>query len=129
MAEELTSREVHGATAATDEAKGFSVRLLPAGQSDQPVLANLTSVHPTAGYALLDFGFVEPAAITAASRAARSGGKAPGEQLSGRLAVRVALGYEALVTLQQQIGRTLQAVAGAAKGAAARKNADHGDNA
>ncbi|MGH8749366.1 MAG: hypothetical protein ACREU5_09705 [Burkholderiales bacterium] len=129
MAKESTSHEDHAATAAAEGAKGFNVRLLPAGQSDQPVLANLTTVHPTAGYALVDFGFVEPAAIAAASRAARSGGKAPGEQLSGRLAVRVALGYDALAALQQQIGRTLQALAGAAKGPAPRTDAERGEKA
>jgi len=82
---------------------------MPANGSDQPLLANITIVQPTAGVALLDFGFVDPAALAALNTMARSGRKVP-ERVNGRLATRVAMSYEALATLHRQIGGALQAV-------------------
>jgi hypothetical protein len=54
----------------------------------------------------IDFGFLEPGLLTALPRVARSGGKLP-ESVNGKLAVRVAMGYDGLANLHQQIGRML----------------------
>ena len=95
---------------------GLNIRLAPVDNSDQPVLANFTSLNGSPGMVFIDFGFLEPAALDAFSRLARSGGKIP-ETLSGKLAVRVALGYDTLATLHQQLG---QVVAGLSAQSAAR---------
>jgi hypothetical protein len=89
--------------------QGVSIQLVPSGQSDQPILANVTSIHPTQGMALIDFGFLDPGALNAISQLARDGKNVP-ERMNGRLAARVALGYDVLAGLHQQIGRVLQAV-------------------
>jgi len=99
--------------------QSLNVQLVPAGQSDQPVLANFTLVHPASGLALIDFGFLEPAAIAAISQMAQAGKKMP-ERLNGRLAARVALSYDALANLHRQLGGVLQAVTKAAREQAAR---------
>jgi hypothetical protein len=89
--------------------RSVNLQLVPANGSDQPVLANVTTVQPTAGVALVDFGFLDPGAMSALSRMAQAGKKVP-ERVNGRLAVRVALSYEALASLHRQIGGVLQAV-------------------
>src|ERR1041385_7871816 len=99
-----TKEEGAAKEAAKQPAKqAVNLQLMPANGSDQPVLANVTMVEPTAGVALLDFGFLDPATMAALSRMARAGKQVP-ERLNGRLAARVAIIYEALATLQQQIG-------------------------
>jgi hypothetical protein len=98
------------APAAAPEQRGVNIQLVPAGQSDQPVLANFTTVHPASGVAIVDFGFLDPAALNALSQLARSGKKIP-ERMQGRLGARIALPYDALSGLYQQIGRLLQAAA------------------
>lgn len=90
--------------------KGVSLQLVPAAGSEQPIFANLTSVQPGDGFALIDFGFVEPSALAALSRLARGDKKMP-ERLNGRLAARVALSYGALAALHRQLGGVLQATA------------------
>src|SRR6266545_7884941 len=97
------------AEAAAAAPKGINVQLVPSAESDRPVLANFTTIHPAPGMALLDFGFLEPGALAALSQMARAGKKMP-ERINGRLATRVALSYDSLATLHQQIGRLLQAV-------------------
>ena len=96
--------------AASPQQQGINVQLVPAGQSDQPVLANFTTVHPASGVALVDFGFLDPGALNALSQLARSGKKVP-ERMQGRLGARIALPYDALAGLHQQVGRLLQAMA------------------
>ena len=85
---------------------GLNVRLAPVGNSDQPVLANFTRLNGAPGMVFVDFGFLEPAALSALSRLAQSGGKIP-ETLTGKLAVRVALGYDTLAALHQQLGQVM----------------------
>jgi hypothetical protein len=89
--------------------QSVNLQLVPSDGSEQPVLANVTVVQPTAGVALLDFGFLDPGAMNALTQMANAGKKVP-ERVNGRLAVRVALSYEALITLQRQIGGVLQAL-------------------
>lgn len=85
---------------------GLNIRLAPVGNSDQPVLANFTRLNGAPGMVFVDFGFLEPAALAALSQLARSGGKIP-ETLTGKLAVRVALGYDTLDALHQQLGQVV----------------------
>ena len=62
---------------------GLGVRLVPAGDSDQP-------------------------------RVAKEGGKLP-ESINGRLATRVAMSYDTLANLQQQLSNALQGMKAPAK--------------
>jgi hypothetical protein len=99
----------------------MGIRLVPVDNSDQPVVANYCAINVSPGMAFLDFGFLEPAMLAALPRVARSGGKLP-ERLNGKLAVRVALGYDALANLHQQVGQVLKGLSEAARAAGARKD-------
>jgi hypothetical protein len=94
------------ASAEAPRAKGLGIRLVPVEKSDQPVLTNYTSVNVAPGMIFIDFGFLEPAMLTALPRVARQGGKLP-ESVNGKLAVRVAMGYDGLANLHQQLGNVL----------------------
>ena len=85
---------------------GLNIRLAPVDNADQPVLANFTRLNGAPGMVFVDFGFLEPAALASLSRLAQSGGKIP-ESLNGKLAVRVALGYDTLAALHQQLGQVI----------------------
>ena len=85
---------------------GLNIRLAPVNNSDQPILANFTRLNGAPGMVFVDFGFLEPAALSALSRLAQAGGKIP-ENLNGKLAVRVALGYDTLAALHQQLGQVI----------------------
>jgi hypothetical protein len=84
----------------------MGVRLAPVDNSDQPVLANYATVNVAPGMAFIDFGFLEPGLLAAIPRVAKQGGKLP-QSVNGKLAVRVAMGYDGLAGLHQQIGRVL----------------------
>lgn len=88
---------------------GLGVRLVPAGDSDQPRVANYTALTLAPGMAFLDFGFFEPAMLAALPRVAQQGGKLP-ESINGRLATRVAMSYDTLANLHQQLGNALQGI-------------------
>jgi hypothetical protein len=94
------------AGAAESKRRALGIRLVPVENSDQPVFANFCSINTASGVAFLDFGFLEPGMVTALPRVARAGGKLP-ESVNGKLAVRVALGYDALAQLHQQIGQVI----------------------
>lgn len=106
------------------EAKSASlnIRLTPVDNSDQPVLANFTRLNGAPGMVFVDFGFLEPAALSALTRLAQSGGKIP-ENLNGKLAVRVALGFDTMAALHQQLGQALAGLQSQRVGKAAGKNA------
>jgi len=94
-------------TKAADQTRtSMGIRLMPVDNSDQPVVANYTNLKIAPGMVFIDFGFLEPGLMTALPRVARSGGKLP-ESVNGKLAVRVAMGYDGLANLHQQIGRML----------------------
>jgi hypothetical protein len=97
---------VAAGTAAKPPRKSLGIRLAAAGDSDQPVVANYTQLNVAPGMAFIDFGFLEPAMMNALPRVAKAGGKLP-ESIAGRLAVRVAVGYDTLAGLHQQLGRVL----------------------
>ena len=84
----------------------LGINLVPAQQSDQPVLANFSLVNVAPGMAFIDFGFIEPRLLAALPNMALAGGKMP-ERIDGRLAVRVAIGFDAVQSLHQQLGRIL----------------------
>jgi hypothetical protein len=84
----------------------LGINLVPAQQSDQPVLANFSLVNVAPGMAFIDFGFIEPRLLAALPNMALAGGKMP-ERIDGRLAVRVAIGFDAMQSLHQQLGRIL----------------------
>ncbi|MGB5081680.1 MAG: hypothetical protein WBO23_13165 [Burkholderiales bacterium] len=104
------------------EGRQLGIRLAPVDNSDQPVVANYCSINVSPGMAFLDFGFLEPGMLAALPRVARSGGKLP-ERLNGKLAVRVALGYDVLANLHQQLGQVLKGLSEAARAAGAKKDA------
>jgi hypothetical protein len=95
-----------GATAGARAGQSLGIGLVPVDNSDQPVVANYTSLSVAPGMVFVDFGFLEPSVLAGLPRIARAGGKLP-ERLNGRLAVRVVLGYDALATLHQQLGQVL----------------------
>jgi len=112
-----------GAAEPGDKARqaGLGIRLVPAGESDRPVVANYSAISVVPGMAFIDFGFLEPGLLAALPRMARSGGKLP-ERVNGRLAVRVALGYDTLANLHQQLGQVLHSLGEAqARAAGAKK--------
>jgi hypothetical protein len=92
---------------------GPGIRLIPVEDSDQPVLANYTMLNIAPGMAFIDFGFLEPAMLSALPQIAKQGGKMP-ESVNGKLTVRVALGFDSLANLHQQMGRILVGLTAAA---------------
>jgi hypothetical protein len=94
----------------------MGVRLTPVNNSDQPVLANYAIVNVAPGMAFIDFGFLEPSLLAAIPRVASQGGKLP-QSVNGKLAVRVAMGYDAVAGLHQQLGRVLASLRAASAGA------------
>jgi hypothetical protein len=98
----------------------MGIRLAPVDDSDQPVVANYTAINVSPGMVFVDFGFFEPGMLAALPRLAKEGGKMP-ERLNGKLAVRVALGYDALANLHQQLGQVLKGLSDAARAAGAKK--------
>jgi hypothetical protein len=105
---------------------GLNIRLNPVEDSDRPVLANFTRLNGAPGMVFVDFGFLEPAALSALSRLAQSGGKIP-ETLTGNLAVRVALGYDTLIALHDQLAEVVAGLKAqqAAKASPAKKDVSH----
>lgn len=112
-----TSSENSSARAATAKRNttGPAIRLVPVDNSDRAVVSNVTALQITPGMAFVDFGFLEPAMIAALQRASKEGDKLP-ERLDGKLAVRVAMSYDAMSTLHQQLGRALNGIAASASG-------------
>lgn len=111
MAEE-TKKEA--APAAAPAPQNIAVRLVPTGDSDLPILSNYARVQLSSSGVLVDFGFLDPAAMAALARTARAGGKVP-ESVNGRLAGRFALTPDALVTLHNQLGQAIEGLRGARK--------------
>jgi hypothetical protein len=98
----------------TTESLAVQVRLKALNDSDQPVSANYTTATVAPGIAYVDFGFLEPGALTAIAGSARAGKPVP-KVLEGKLAVRVAVGYDVLQNLHRQLGQVLAGLAAQAK--------------
>jgi hypothetical protein len=126
MAESKSKKDADLTATITPEANAkrpsLGVRLVPVENSDQPVMANYVQVNVVPGMAFVDFGFLEPGMLNALPRLAKQGGKLP-ETVNGKLAVRVAMGYEALASMHQQTARLLQSLSAAAVAAAKEKKA------
>ena len=93
----------------------LNVRLIPRDHADQPVLANYSMVNVAQGIAYLDFGFIEPAVLSAVARSAQAEKTLP-KEVQGRLASRVAMPLDALLRLHQQLQQVLQGLRGASVG-------------
>ena len=118
---DVQEKEAGAKPAEKAQNRQMGIRLEPVDNSDQPVLANYCTINVAPGMAFLDFGFFEPAMLAALPRVARSGGKLP-ENLNGKLAVRVALGFDTLANLHQQLGQVLKGLS-EARAAGAKKDA------
>jgi hypothetical protein len=94
--------------------KNIAVRLVPTGDTDLPILSNYARVQLSPSGVLVDFGFLEPAALAALERTARAGGKMP-DAVNGRLAARFALTPDTLLTLHQQLGQAIEGLRSARK--------------
>ena len=127
MADSRSKKDAEQTTAAAAPASGASaqrasmgIRLVPVDNSDQPVMTNYVQVNVSPGMAFIDFGFLEPGMLSALPRVVKQGGSLP-ESINGKLAVRVAMGYEATASLHQQLGRLLSGLGAAAAAAAKEK--------
>jgi hypothetical protein len=119
-------KEEAGAVAtvpAADGARRMNIRLSPVSNSDQAVVSNYTSLNVAPGMVFIDFGFLEPGVLAALPRMARQGGKLP-ETIGGKLAVRVAIGYDSLANLHQQLGQVLTSMSAAARDRQSGKKQD-----
>ena len=96
------------------ESLAVQVRLRALNNSDQPVSANFTTASVAPGIAYLDFGFLEPGAMSTIVGSVRAGKPVP-KTVEGKLAVRVALGYDVLQNLHRQLGQVLAGLAAQAK--------------
>ena len=72
------------------KAVAVNVRLKPVGQFNQPALVNYTHVGLAQGFAYVDFGFLEPALLSAIIQRVQQGEALP-PRLEGARAARVAL--------------------------------------
>jgi hypothetical protein len=115
-----TASTATAASATEGKRASLGIRLAPVNNSDQPVVANYTALNIAPGMIFIDFGFLEPGMLTALPRVARQGGKLP-ESVNGKLAVRVAMGYDGLANLHQQLGQMLSGLR-EARSQAAKKN-------
>jgi hypothetical protein len=126
MSEAKSEKQDEGTTgtpvsAAVGAEKTMALRLMPVRDSDQPIVANYTALNVAPGMVFVDFGFIEPGMLAALPRVAREGGKLP-ETINGKLAARVALGYDAVAGLHQQLGSVLKGLSEAAAKAAQKKS-------
>jgi hypothetical protein len=110
----MAEKDVTSKTTPAAKPSAVAVRLSGDSPAAQPVFSNYSAAVTTSGLVLIDFGFLEPAMLAALSRAARAGGKIPGE-VNGRLAARVALAPETARALHAQLGRLLSRPAEKAK--------------
>lgn len=85
---------------------GLAVRLAPVDDNDLPVMSNYTAVNVATGIVYVDFGFLEPGLLTALPRLFQQGAQLP-EAVNGKLGVRVGMGIDTLVNLQQQLGQVI----------------------
>jgi len=108
MADAPKKEDKTATTTAAPAPTRMGVRLAPVDNSDQPVLANYATVNVAPGMVFIDFGFLEPGLLAAIPRVAKQGGKLP-QSVNGKLAVRVAMGYDGLAGLHQQLGRAIGA--------------------
>ncbi|MEY4209090.1 MAG: hypothetical protein RLZZ20_2242 [Pseudomonadota bacterium] len=93
-------------TAAEPKPVHIDLRLRAVDQSDRSIVSNITGVHLGSGFAFIDFGFIEHAALNDVTRAARSG-EQKNPTLDGRLECRIAMGLGDLMQLARQIDQVI----------------------
>lgn len=98
----------------------IGLRLRAADQSDRSIVSNITGVHLGSGFAFIDFGFIEHAALNEVTRAARSGAQ-KNPTLDGRLECRIAMGLGDLMQLARQIDQVISSANKARNGAVSDK--------
>lgn len=96
-------------TQSAERSAQVAVRLRPVDQSDQPIMANFSTVSIAQGIAYLDFGFIEPALLAKVMVDAQNGQALPG-QVEGKLVARVSVGLDVLGRLQYQMQRIFENV-------------------
>ena len=109
-------------TGADSQAVHIGLRLRAVDQSDRSIVSNITGVHLGSGFAFIDFGFIEQAALTEVTRAARAGDQ-KNSVLDGRLECRIAMSLGDLA----QLARQIQQVVAAASPARPAEQASHPD--
>jgi hypothetical protein len=98
--------EGHNDTKEPSSRRSVSVRLKRVSNQSGPLLANLTSISIAQGLGHVEFGFVEPEMLNAIARHAQSDKSLP-NGIDGVLTTRVALPFETLIRLHQQLDRIL----------------------
>ncbi|WHZ24759.1 MAG: hypothetical protein OJF47_003871 [Nitrospira sp.] len=101
MAEQSPTKQPNDRTVA------MPVQLKADHETSRPALANYVHVSVAEGLVYLDFGFLEPALLSAVLKRAQQGVTLP-RQLEGRVATRVALPFDALVRLHQQLSQVVK---------------------
>ena len=91
---------------AQDKVLALNVRLKSNDSSTHPRATNYTNVGVAQGIAYLDFGFIEPALLSAIAKTIKNGQGAP-KGIEGQLVMRVAMGIDVLAGLQRQIQQIL----------------------
>jgi hypothetical protein len=99
----------------TDKTISLNVRLKPSESTAHPRAVNYSNIGVAQGIVYVDFGFIEPAALSAVAKSAKEGQPAP-KGLDGHLVTRVAMPLEALVRLQQQIQQVVAGLREAREG-------------
>ena len=94
-------------TQSAERSAQVAVRLRPVDQSDQPIMANFSTVSIAQGIAYLDFGFIEPALLAKVMVDSQNGNALPA-QVDGKLVARVSLGLDVLARLQGQMQQVFQ---------------------
>jgi hypothetical protein len=95
----------------TKKAVALKVRLKVVDNADRPILSNYTTLNIAPAMVYLDFGFLDPNAVTALTQTARTD-KATPLTLDGKLAARVAMPLDALLRLHQQVQQVLVSLRG-----------------
>lgn len=94
---------------AKEKRLALNVRLKPSEPSGHPLATNYTSVGVAQGIAYLDFGFIEPAMLSAVVKTAKDSQAVP-KGLEGHLVARVAMGVDVVTRLHQQIQQVLMSM-------------------
>jgi len=84
----------------------IKISLQQSEQAGQPVYANFTSLNPSQGVVIVNFGFINSQAIQALQHKIKSGENPPA-QITANMSCRVALNSNAIQQLTQQLGQLL----------------------
>ena len=91
---------------ATRARQRMGVCFASVNNADQSIVANYAMVNVEQGMAFTKFGFLESGMRAAIPRVAKQGGMLP-QAVNGKLAVRMAIGFDGLAGLHRQLENTL----------------------